>query len=233
MQLAESVSRFTAAPLLCAVLAACVLRDPRPLAITGALSLCMTLIMLARPARPRTFVPTLVTAGRGALTCVLIARGPAWSGPVIATGILTVFALDGLDGWLARRMDSVSVLGERLDMETDSLLVLGTCLLLVLQRNLGLWALASGLLRYAYVLVLWISGARREEPRSSWGRYAFGLSLSSLTLGFVTPDAAKSVGPALATAILTASFGRSFYCAFRGASARKSQSNSTSEPSEK
>jgi len=232
-ELAEHASRLTAVPLIGGVLAACVLQAGWPLSLAGALSLFVTLFMLAQRERPRSWLPTLVTAARGALTCLLIARGPSWSGPAIAAGIFVVFTLDGLDGLLARRLNSVSVLGERLDMETDALLVMGACLLLVLERELGWWALTSGLLRYAYVLVMWISGARGEAPRSSWGRYAFGSSLSLLTLGFLAPDGARSLGPALATAILLASFGRSFYWSFRGDSVRKSQSKSTSEPSEK
>ena len=39
-------------------------------------------------------------------------------------------ALDGVDGWLARRHGWTSPLGARLDMEVDALLVAGRALLL-------------------------------------------------------------------------------------------------------
>jgi len=233
MELAERISRTTALPMLGAVVASCALDTGYPLATIGALCLVSTLVALARHRRPRSFMPTLVTLGRGLLTCVLIGEGAAFSGETIAVCITVVFGLDGLDGLLARRMDSVSVLGERLDMETDALLVMGSCFLLVLHSELGLWALTGGVLRYAYVLVIWALGAHGEAPRSPFARYAFAVSLSSLALGFVIPGPARAFGPAVATTVLVVSFGRSFYWSLRGDSARRSQSKSTSEPSSK
>ncbi len=232
MELAESLSVKTAFPILLSVAATVFLGSGWPLALCGAISLFSTLLLLARVDRPRSYLPTFVTCFRAAIACGLFAFGVRENGAAIALGVLTVFTLDGLDGYLARRLRSASVLGARLDMETDSFLVMGVCTLLHL-RGLGLWVLTSGLLRYGYVLFVYTFGARGEAPRSNFARYAFGTSLTGLTLGFLISGPYASYGPVCATAVLLYSFGRSFYWSLRVDGVRVSQSNSTSAPNEK
>src|SRR5262245_34399160 len=60
-------------------------------------------------------------------------------------------ALDGVDGWIARRTRTASAFGARFDMETDALLILVLSALVWTSGQAGAWVLASGLMRYAFV----------------------------------------------------------------------------------
>lgn len=98
-----------------------------------------------------------VTLIRGVLICYLagsLAAPPAavsqqW---IIAGLVVAALTLDGLDGWLARRMGEVSDFGARFDMELDAFLILVLCLWLVVTGEMGPWVLAVGGMRYAFVL---------------------------------------------------------------------------------
>lgn len=64
-------------------------------------------------------------------------------------------ALDGVDGWLARRMRMVSAFGARFDMEIDALLIQVLAILVWQHGKAGAWVMASGLLRYGFVVAGW------------------------------------------------------------------------------
>jgi phosphatidylglycerophosphate synthase len=88
------------------------------------------------------------------LTAVLAALfvRPAPPDPVIVVGIAAVAAaLDGVDGWIARRTRTASAFGARFDMETDALLILVLSALVWRSGKAGAWVLASGLMRYAFI----------------------------------------------------------------------------------
>jgi CDP-diacylglycerol--glycerol-3-phosphate 3-phosphatidyltransferase len=65
-------------------------------------------------------------------------------------------ALDNLDGYLARRTQRSTRLGERLDMSFDGLGVLVAALLAIQYGQLPLWYLSVALARYIFLAVLWI-----------------------------------------------------------------------------
>lgn len=100
-----------------------------------------------------------VTLFRAILTSLL--AGLSWelaSNTESDAGVLpfaiAVLALvtDGLDGWIARRSNTMSDFGARFDMEVDALLILVLSVLCFVLGKAGVWILASGLLRYAFVL---------------------------------------------------------------------------------
>jgi phosphatidylglycerophosphate synthase len=95
-----------------------------------------------------------VTAVRAlivALVAGLVGEAGAGRFTVAATaGSVTVAALDGVDGWLARR-GTPTAFGARFDMEVDALLILVLSILCWQLGKAGAWVLASGLLRYAFV----------------------------------------------------------------------------------
>ena len=64
---------------------------------------------------------------------------------------VAITALDGVDGWLARRHDIASRFGARFDMEIDALLILALSVLAWRHDKAGAWVIASGLLRYVFV----------------------------------------------------------------------------------
>lgn len=94
-----------------------------------------------------------VTLGRAALVAVLAGAifvpVSAWAVGSIA---IIAFALDGVDGWFARRSGLASDFGARFDMETDALLGAVLTLVLLATGRLGAEILVLGFSRYAYVL---------------------------------------------------------------------------------
>lgn len=107
-----------------------------------------------------------VTLLRAALLCLLAGlvaqTGPQHLGWLPLATALVILALDGLDGWLARRTGYASSFGARFDMETDSLLVLVLCATALLMGKAGLWLLLAGSLRYLFLagtaLLPWMKG---------------------------------------------------------------------------
>lgn len=76
-----------------------------------------------------------------------------------AAASVVVSALDGVDGWLARRHQIASRFGARFDMEIDALLILVLAILVTEFEKAGPWVILSGLLRYIFV------GAGKYWPR--------------------------------------------------------------------
>ena len=68
-----------------------------------------------------------------------------------AAATVVVSALDGVDGWLARRHQIASSFGARFDMEIDALLILVLAILVTEFEKAGPWVIVSGLLRYIFV----------------------------------------------------------------------------------
>ncbi|MEM7042991.1 MAG: CDP-alcohol phosphatidyltransferase family protein [Pseudomonadota bacterium] len=73
------------------------------------------------------------------------------------TGLIALaLALDGVDGFLARRLNLASDFGARFDMEIDALLLLILSLLAWQTGQTGMWVMAIGLMRYGFVAASWI-----------------------------------------------------------------------------
>ena len=100
-----------------------------------------------------------VTLARLALVVLLAAligeelHAVGW--PIVAIASV-VLALDGVDGWAARRSGMESAFGARFDMETDSLLLLVLTLLAWQLQQAGAWIIAAGALRYLFVAAGWL-----------------------------------------------------------------------------
>ena len=93
-----------------------------------------------------------VTLARGGLVTVLIGfigeTDLGWIALILAA---TVLVLDGVDGWLARKLEIASDFGARFDMETDALSLLVLAGLVWQYGKAGPWVLLAGLMRYAFV----------------------------------------------------------------------------------
>jgi phosphatidylglycerophosphate synthase len=76
----------------------------------------------------------------------------AWTATALAS---VASALDGVDGWLARRSGMSSAFGARFDMETDALLILVLSTLAWRWERAGAWVLGCGLMRYGFVAASW------------------------------------------------------------------------------
>ncbi len=131
------------------------------------LGVCAAIMAIALP-RLRAHHPypsfgaaNAATSVRAALTAVVCGCiGEAHSsavaaGAVVAGAVAT--ALDGVDGWLARRTNMASVFGARFDTEVDALLILALSILTWRHGKAGAWVLASGLLRYVFLAAGWFA----------------------------------------------------------------------------
>ncbi len=96
----------------------------------------------------------LVTLPAAALLQPQLFIDAGWTMALVA---LTVLLLDGLDGYLARTLNEESEFGARFDMEVDAALIFVLCLGLALSSAIGIWVLAIGLMRYAFLaaMVIW------------------------------------------------------------------------------
>ena len=117
--------------------------------------------------------------------------------------------LDGVDGWIARRTATASAFGARFDMEVDALLIQILAILAWRWAKAGVWVLASGLLRYAFVAAGWLlPWIARPLPPSPRGRAICVVQIAALLvvlLPAVTP-LASSIVAAAALAVLSYSF---------------------------
>ncbi len=112
---------------------------------------------------------TLVRAGGASVVAALavepglIAGSAGWAA---LAGIAALLALDGIDGWAARRWRQASAFGARFDLEVDAGLILGLALIAAGLGKAGPWILGLGLLRYGFVAggLLWPALARPLPP---------------------------------------------------------------------
>ncbi len=128
-------------------------------AIVGAMTVAATALREPHPFSrlgPANHV-TLVRAGIVALLGAAVFEP---RDPVLAAVAVTLTAcsavLDGVDGWLSRRTRMASAFGARIDMETDALLIMVLSLLVWRYGKAGMWVLAGGLMRYAFVAAMWV-----------------------------------------------------------------------------
>jgi len=158
----------------------------------------------------------VVTLARAALAggvTALVVDRLGGDGYPVATLVLLAsvgLALDGVDGWVARRTRTVSALGARFDMETDAFLVL--VLSLHVPVLVTPWALLIGLMRYLFMvatwLLPWLSGALPTRYSAKVVAAVQGIVLVVASGQFVA-TATATVLVVAALAVLLWSFGKS------------------------
>lgn len=130
----------------------------------------------------------------------------AWCLVIVAT---VTALLDAVDGALARRSGLSSAFGARFDMETDAAFTLVLCMLLVQSDQAGLWILASGLMRYGFVVAAlawpWLSA---PLPPSKRRQTVCVIQITTLIvcLGPIVPPLLAAGLAAVSLALLTLSF---------------------------
>jgi phosphatidylglycerophosphate synthase len=150
-----------------------------------------------------------------------------WLAPAqIAYWGLILFAMDGVDGWMARRTGVAGEFGEFIDKESDAFFMLMLCLLLYrLPQGFGPWILLPGLLRYLFVLfVKFARPPELKEKRSAKGRWIFFFMMLTLLTCFAAyPDYLDYCRPlaALMTLVLAYSFAQSWYLMYRALQRRE------------
>ena len=118
-------------------------------------------------------------------------------------------ALDGLDGWLARRTRTASAFGARFDMETDALFILVLSVLVWQHEKAGAWVLLCGLMRYGFVAAGWLLPWLARPLRSTWRGQAVAVGQLiglSVALAPIVPVLPSAIAAASALAALAWSF---------------------------
>jgi len=110
------------------------------------------------PADRVTLIRMLVALPIGALLLSGASATPGVRWLVAGLGTLAL-ALDGVDGWVARRTGTASHFGARFDMELDAALLLVLSILAWRIGPVGPWVIGIGAMRYIFV------AAGRLEPR--------------------------------------------------------------------
>ena len=161
-----------------------------------------------------------VTLVRATLACGVAALTADAFGPTPATTLaglaIVAIVLDGVDGWVARRTGTASMLGARFDMEVDAFLIL--VLSAFVARSSGAWVLAIGVARYAFLGAGWLlPWMRGSLPPRYWRKVV--ATIQGLVLAAAAADVlprvvmVAAVGGSLA--LLTESFGRDVWGLWR------------------
>lgn len=137
----------------------------------------------------------------------------SFTGPVPVAGLVSLasvaLVLDAADGQVARRTGTTSVLGEHLDAEVDAFLI--AALSLYVARSVGIWVLAIGVARYAFLAAGWVFPWLREPlPPRYWRKVVCTIQGIVLTVAAaqVLPGPLVEAALAVALVLLAESFGR-------------------------
>jgi phosphatidylglycerophosphate synthase len=130
-------------------------------------------------------------------------------GLAMAAIMVFAFALDGVDGWLARRFSQASRFGARLDQELDALFTLVLAATIFWMDKAGAWILLAGAWHYLFHgLRSVFPGFRNNLPFSHRRRIICGAVVASLIAcasPFLQPPYAEFLGLAIII-LLSASF---------------------------
>ncbi|MGE0462523.1 MAG: CDP-alcohol phosphatidyltransferase family protein [Vicinamibacterales bacterium] len=153
---------------------------------------------------------TMLRASIVALVAGLAAELPAVQIAWFVVAVTTVLAaLDGVDGWLARRTRMASAFGARFDMEVDAFFILLLSVLVWRFDKAGAWVLACGLMRYAFVAAGWVLPwmARPLTPTFR-GKFVAVLQVLGLAVALtpVVPSPSSDAVAAMTLAALAWSF---------------------------
>lgn len=151
-----------------------------------------------------------VTLFRAGLVAVLVAALFAPAAAWLVFGVAVVaFALDGVDGWLARRAGLESAFGARFDMEIDALLGAVLALVLLTHGTVGPTILILGFSRYVFVMagLIW-PALQRDLPQSMRRKTICVVQIAALIILIfpLTPAVAVTPIAVIAAAALLYSF---------------------------
>lgn len=150
-----------------------------------------------------------VTMLRAGLVCLVggavFASGAALGGSWHLAGLIgLVLMLDGVDGWLARKLGLATSFGARFDMEIDALLLLILAPLVWQAERAGAWVLLIGFMRYGFVSASWFCPALRVPLAPSWRRKAVCVMQGVILMICLLPPVEPGYAAALAAAALAA-----------------------------
>jgi phosphatidylglycerophosphate synthase len=154
---------------------------------------------------------TLARASLATGVAALIASSFSHRAPValLVSIAALALALDFVDGWVARKTRTTAPLGARFDGEADAFLIL--ILSAYVARSVGVWVLAIGAARYAFLAAGWpLPCMRAPLPQRDWRKTVAATQGIVLTIGAadILPRAVTQALLLGALALLGESFGR-------------------------
>ncbi len=159
-------------------------------------------------------IPNLVTVTR--LILVFVSVFFKDNKFALATLATTIIVFDGLDGYLARKLNLVTPFGGELDMETDAFFCLLFSLLIFKNHPELIIILLGGSLRYLYKIVTTIITKETFiESRKKYAGYFAGSYFFSFMLFFYTDYSIGKNFIGVGTLLVIISFSISFYEFFR------------------
>ena len=170
-------------------------------------------------------IPNLVSLSRVALTPAVgyyLSIGDDRSSIICAVLLVVAGITDGLDGYLARKMNQVSPLGIALDPIADKVFAAVLVVLLIVYRDFPIWLATAILGRDLLILVgglFLMRGRKLVLPSNITGKYAFGLMaflLGSYVIRFQFGIWLTTIGTILLLILSTIIYTRVFVRVRRG-----------------
>jgi phosphatidylglycerophosphate synthase len=134
-----------------------------------------------------------------------------------ATGVFVllisiVILLDGLDGFLARKLQQRSDFGALFDMEIEAVFVCIVSCLLLEKGILNAWILIPAFIKYFYYVFTDITGINRlPETRTRFGAAIAVFMFIGLILAWLLPENIRYIPPLIATIFICSSFTYSLF----------------------
>ncbi len=179
-------------------------------ALGSILVLCFASRFLASDRFGRANAVTLVRWMLTAFLLSIVGAADSQALPWLCVGVAgAALALDGIDGWLARRYKEMSSFGARFDMEIDALLILALTALVWRFDRAGAWVMVGGLLRYGFVAFGYaFAWLQRPLPASKRRQTVCVIQIVSLLLSLapITPAMLAPWIAGLGLLALSASF---------------------------
>ena len=149
---------------------------------------------------------------------VLLILSPSRAAGYLAAALFVVAAAsDSVDGYLARRYEITSRLGQWLDPLADKILVTAPIVTLAVVGRFPLWAAVVILVREFAVSVLraWLGTVGRAMPASGWGKVKTAAQMLAVLL-YLLPDLGSEVegirfGILIAAVVLTVYSGLDYF----------------------
>jgi phosphatidylglycerophosphate synthase len=154
---------------------------------------------------------TLARASLAVGVAALVADSFANPAPVtlLVSIAALALALDFVDGRVARQTSTTATLGAQFDGEVDAFLIL--VLSVYVARSVGVWVLAIGAARYAFLVAGWALPWMREPlPPRYWRKFVAATQGIVLTVAAanILPPAVTKGALVFALVLLAESFGR-------------------------
>ena len=129
-------------------------------------------------------------------------------GVILAAGAL----LDVVDGYLAKKYNQASTFGQFFDMEVDALFVLAMCFFYYLFKDVPMWVIVPGLLRYAFsVSTKFFPRIGFKEKKRPYASFIAGVFFTILILSLVLSNAWQIALLGIGSLLIVFSFAISFY----------------------